>query len=138
VSRSGRVLVLAVLLCSLAIVAMVGAGCRSTPLVVEVTDRDDGSTQQLGMDQQLQITLESNQTTGYSWALDGRVPDQLLQSGEAEYVGSQSNRVGAGGKEIWLFKPTQAGEGTLKLKYWRPFEPDEPPAETFSVTVDVQ
>jgi inhibitor of cysteine peptidase len=86
--------------------------------------------------QELQLTLDSNPTTGYSWALDGEIAPQLEQVGEAEYT-AESTALGAGGTEVWTFKAKSSGSGTLRLKYWRSFEPDATPPETFDVTVEV-
>jgi len=120
----------------LAVAALLAAGCSTASVPLELTGDDNGSTQQLGVGQELRITLESNQTTGYRWAIDGQLPPQLEQVGEPAYS-SESKMVGAGGQEAWTFKGTRAGSGELKLKYWRSFEPTAQPAETFAVTVKV-
>jgi len=108
----------------------------STPAPLELTSKDSGSEQTLAVGQQLKITLDANPTTGYLWAVD-EVPDQLEQSGEPEYS-SESGAMGAGGTDVWTFMGTSAGTGTLKLKYWRSFEPTVAPVETFEVTVEVR
>lgn len=107
----------------------------ATPL--ELTSGDSGSTQVLKVGQQLTVTLDSNPSTGYAWAIDGAVPPQLEQSGESKFS-SQSDLVGAGGTEVWTFVGAATGTGTLKLKYWRSFEPTVPPTNSFEVVVDVQ
>lgn len=104
---------------------------------LELTGQDSASQQTLAVGQQLKITLDSNPSTGYRWAVDGAVPPQLEQSGEAQYAG-KSNALGAGGAEVWTFVGTSVGKGTLKLKYWRSFEPTAAPANTFEVSVNVR
>jgi inhibitor of cysteine peptidase len=133
-SRRSAVALLAAML---TVVAVLAAGCATTSAPRELTGGDNGSTQQLAVGQELRITLESNQTTGYRWAIDGQLPPQLEQVGEPAYA-SESKMVGAGGQEVWTFKGTQAGSGELRLKYWRSFEPTAQPAETFAVTVNVK
>jgi len=103
---------------------------------LELTKDDDGSTQSLDTGQQMAIGLEANPSTGYAWAVDGELPAQLTQSGEPEYA-AESGLVGASGVETWRFTAAEPGEGVLKLKYWRSFEPTVAPIETFSVTVEV-
>jgi inhibitor of cysteine peptidase len=133
-----RPLAAMVLVATLGFAAVAAGGCSpasSSPL--ELTAEDAGSTQQLAVGQEMKVTLESNQTTGYRWAVDGEVPPQLEQVGEPTY-NSESKMIGAGGQEIWTFKGAQTGSAELKLKYWRSFEPTTEPAETFVVTVDVK
>jgi len=115
---------------------LVACSARSdTP--VELTQSDSGTTQTLSVGQELRISLDANPTTGYAWAVDGALPPQLEQAGEPEYT-AESNAIGAGGVEVWTFAGAAAGEGTLRLKYWRSFEPTAAPERTFEVTVDVR
>ena len=133
--RSAGVLAAAVLGLS---VAMVLAGCATKSAArLELTKKDSGSTQTLSVGQELRITLDSNPTTGYQWAVDGEVPPQLEQAGVPKYA-ARSGALGAGGTEVWTFSTVSSGEGPLELKYWRSFEPSATPAETFHVTVRVK
>ncbi len=120
------------------LVAVVLAGCSgSSQGPIELTAAENGSTQNLAVGQELRITLQSNQTTGYRWDIDGALPAQLEQVGEPSYS-STSTLVGGGGAEVWTFKGKASGTGELKLKYWRSFEPSVAPADVFSVTVNVE
>jgi len=114
--------------------------CSSdTTSEVELREQDSGSKQTLSVGQRLKIVLESNPSTGYQWALDGALLPQLEQAGKAVYVpDAGANYPGAGGVEEWDFVAKVPGEGNLKLKYWRSFEPTANPASTFEVFVDVQ
>lgn len=114
---------------------LVACGPR-TPGPIELSAADSGSQQTVAAGQQLKISLDSNPTTGYRWAVDGSVPPQLEQVGEPAYS-TESNAIGAGGVETWTFSGKSAGSGTLKLKYWRSFEPTAAPAETFQIEVAV-
>lgn len=104
---------------------------------VELGAEDSGSTQTISTGQELTISLDSNPTTGYRWAVDGAVPPQLEQLGEPEYAAG-SNAIGAGGVETWRFVGKALGTGTLKLKYWRSFEPTAAPADVYQVEVEVR
>ncbi len=130
-----RVVVL-VLMGMLLVVALSACGSAAAP-PLELTSQDNASQKAIGVGQQLKITLDANPTTGYEWAVDGVVPVQLEQLGEPQYS-SQSSLAGAGGMEVWTFVGKSAGVGTLKLKYWRSFEPTAAPVSTFEVTVDVR
>jgi inhibitor of cysteine peptidase len=112
--------------------------CAAQPAApVDLTRKDSGSSQTLSVGQELRVTLESNPTTGYRWALDGDVPPQFEQVGEPTYT-TTSTALGAGGTEVWTFKVKSAGEATLRLKYARSFEPTATPPETFEVTAKIQ
>lgn len=52
------------------------------------------------------IKLPSNPTTGYSWFLKS-YDSSLVQPLEHEFIGPKESRIGAGGTEIWRFRPTQ-------------------------------
>jgi len=114
------------------------AACGSKPASpIELTGTSNAPQQALAVGQQLKITLDSNPSTGYRWAVDGAVPPQLQQVAEASYDGT-ANMPGAGGTEVWTFVGKSAGTGALKLKYWRSFEPTATPVRTFKVSVDVR
>jgi len=121
----------------LAVVIVLAACAQGSAAPLELTQKDSGSTQALAAGQELRITLDANPTTGYMWAVDGAVPPQLEQAGEPEYT-AESNAIGAGGTEVWTFTGKTSGKGTLRLKYWRSFEPTATPAGTFEVTADVK
>jgi inhibitor of cysteine peptidase len=120
------------------LLAIILSGCSAESAApIQLTAKDDGSTQIVAVGREIEITLESNPTTGYTWNLDGPLPAQLEQVGAAEYT-SESTALGGGGSEVWTFKAVSAGEGELSLKYARSFEPTASPAETFQITVLVQ
>ncbi|MDR3686606.1 MAG: protease inhibitor I42 family protein [Coriobacteriia bacterium] len=103
---------------------------------VDLTAKDSGSRQTLAVGQQLRVTLDANPTTGYQWSVDGSLPAQLKQVGDAVYS-TQSTAIGAGGSEVWTFVGAASGTGTMKLKYWRSFEPTATPVKVFEVQADV-
>jgi inhibitor of cysteine peptidase len=130
-----RILVLVVLGGLLA--TLVVACGSNPPSPIDLTMKDSGSNQVLAVGQELRITLDSNPTTGYMWAPDGQIPGQLSRIGESDFR-ETSAAIGAGGIETWVFKAKSVGEGKLKLKYWRSFEPTAAPAQTFEVGVTVK
>jgi inhibitor of cysteine peptidase len=125
--------------CSLLLVLLWLAGCASGKEVI-LTKGDDGSTLTLDSGQALSIQLESNPTTGYSWAVLAVDPAVLEAQGELEYVKKDSGqqRVGAGGLEILRFRPVAAGQTRLTLGYRRPWEENTEPVESFSVEITVR
>jgi len=98
---------------------------------------DNGSSLSMKQGETLEISINGNPTTGYNWEIDS-VDQNILQSaGDPDYK-SDSAMVGSGGTYKFKFTAVSAGTTTLKLKYWRTFEPDTPPVETFEVKVVVQ
>ncbi len=87
------------------------------------------------------VTLESNATTGFSWALSENTDEAVLQLEGSEYRASELTDppvLGAGGHEVWTFKALKDGESTLSMAYERPWEKGQAPAKTFTLTVMVQ
>ncbi len=105
----------------------------------DLTEADNGSRVTLEQGQELVITLESNPTTGYSWHVMEVDADVLKQVGEIEYkqATGSDGLVGAGGTETIRFEAVATGEATLTLGYFRSWE-DEPPVETFTLTVVIK
>jgi inhibitor of cysteine peptidase len=98
---------------------------------------DNGKTVQLAPNAIVQITLDSNVTTGYSWKLvplESRVIEQTKQ----EYIAPESQKAGAGGREVWTFTARAAGQTSLRLEYVRPWETNVAPVKAFQVTLDVR
>ena len=134
-------------------VLVLAAGCASSGSAAPDADTDrggedtvvlgaadNGSQAELAAGQELEVTLESNPTTGYSWEVaevDGSV---LAQVGDAEFKEApkeDEQMVGVGGTETFCFS-SSTGETTLTLVYHRPWEEDVEPLETFTVQVVVR
>ncbi|MGB7877414.1 MAG: protease inhibitor I42 family protein [Ilumatobacteraceae bacterium] len=81
---------------------------------------DSLSEVSLGVGDQLDVRLESNPTTGYSWEL-GPLPDglQLVSSDFEEPGGSL---VGASGTQLFVFDVVGPGNGILRFEYVRVFD----------------
>jgi inhibitor of cysteine peptidase len=122
------------LVCLLTIAASSGCGAK-TP--VTLSGSDSGKVQDLVVGQQLRVSLDANPTTGYRWEVDGSLPAQLEMVGGPRYA-PESNAIGSGGTQTWTFAGKTPGEGLLRLKYWRSFEPTVPPVKTFSLTAKVR
>lgn len=117
------------------VTAMVLSACSGK--IVKINADDNGSTIEMKKGETLILSINGNPTTGYTWEVES-VDQNILQStGEADYK-SDSAAVGAGGTYKFKFTTVNPGSTTLKLKYWRTFEPDTPPVETFEVKVNVK
>lgn len=72
----------------------------------------------------LEIKLESNPTTGYSWKWMQNDSNKILDSIETIYVPTKVSNgvVGSGGAEIFKFKANKSGTTSLKFEYSRSWE----------------
>jgi len=101
---------------------------------IGLTEENNGSLAELGKDQVLVISLESNPSTGYSWEVAEMDAGLLRQMGETEFE-QLSPLLGAPEKQILRFKAVDAGQSTLKLVYHRSWEKGVEPAKEFSLQV---
>jgi inhibitor of cysteine peptidase len=87
--------------------------------------------------EQFSISLESNPTTGYNWAVKiAEGADKILIIG-SEFAKSNSDKPGEGGEQLWRFKAISTGEVKLELSYIRPWEKEEP-VKTLTYNVKVE
>jgi inhibitor of cysteine peptidase len=101
---------------------------------------DNGSQVELSSGQVLEVTLESNPTTGYSWEVSEVDEAVLTQMGDVEFQEAPKEGeqlVGVGGTETFRFA-SATGQTTLTLVYHRSWEKDVEPLETFTVEVVVR
>jgi len=101
---------------------------------IRLTEEDNGGLAELGEDQTLVISLESNPSTGYSWEVAEINQDVLHQVGETEFE-QLSPLLGAPEKQILRFKSVGEGQSTLKLVYRRPWEKGVEPIREYSIQV---
>ncbi|HUV18810.1 MAG TPA: protease inhibitor I42 family protein [Ilumatobacteraceae bacterium] len=87
---------------------------------VELDVTDSLSDVSLDVGDQLDVSLEANPTTGYSWEL-GPLPEGLeLVSSEFEEPGG--SLVGAPGMQRFAFEAVGPGSGILRFEYVRVFD----------------
>ncbi len=114
--------------------------CREQPATIDLTASNNGVTLETTENQTINLTLDSNATTGYKWNLAAEPDSTVLKLVSSEYVVPKTGSppvVGAGGKEIWKFQTTGRGTTSLRLAYFRPFDPGQV-AKEFSATVVVK
>lgn len=103
---------------------------------IELDAADSMSEVSLGVGDQLDVSLEANPTTGYSWEL-GPLPDGLeLVSSEFEEPGG--SLVGAPGMQLFVFDVVGAGSGILRFEYVRVFDDPVVPAEVVEYVVTIE
>jgi len=104
---------------AVAVTALAACGDDGRSTVV-LGEADSLSEVSLDVGDQLDVELESNPTTGYSWEL-GPLPDGLqLASSDFEEPGG--SLVGAAGTQVFVFDMVGPGGGILRFEYVRVFD----------------
>lgn len=88
--------------------------------------------------QRFDVVLESNPTTGYSWALSKRLDNRVVTLAANTYRPNEASRVGSGGAEVWTFVARHEGATTISLAYRRPWENTATPTTTRVFRVNVR
>lgn len=120
-----------------------------TPVPIPVSDKINlnmdynGRQIELTKGQTLNVTLEANPSTGYSWEAVELNNNILLQIGEPEYqqISNFTNEhpmAGVPEMQIFRFEVINTGRTTLKLVYHRPWEKDVAPLNNFSIDLVVR
>lgn len=104
---------------------------------INLTEADDCRKVEINTGDVLTIRLAGNPTTGYTWEkvyCDGKV---LLQEGDVRYTPS-ALLAGSGGVFVFAFRAVAAGETTLRIIYYRPFEIKVAPVKFLEISVKVK
>ena len=90
--------------------------------VVRVTQENSGKTVTLRTGGRMEVALESNATTGYSWQREGG-DTAVLATDSSRYQSdrTQPGVVGAGGTQILAFRGVRPGRTRLVLVYRQPW-----------------
>ena len=113
------------------------AACASAPKQNVNVDNQSACPLQLKTGQNLTLTLPSNPTTGYRWAIQDSAGGVLRGLGHEVYSSTESGVIGGGGQSTWRFQAFAAGQGRLRLTSQQPWEPEAEPAEVFDCAITV-
>lgn len=108
-----------------------------------LTEGDNGKSFTVKVGDTISVVLAGNPTTGYEWEsamAEEITPLLTLKGGKATYTPDkvEAGVVGSGGQYTFVFTAAASGQVELKLKYWRSFEAQAEPLQTFGVTVTVK
>lgn len=104
---------------------------------LKINEADNGKTINLPTGKTMELTLEGNPTTGYSWLVTSVDENILSVNGEPDYK-SDSDLTGSGGTFVFSFTAANPGTTQLELGYLRPWEEDVDPIEMYTVTIVVE
>jgi inhibitor of cysteine peptidase len=110
--------------------------CNPVGATVVLTKQDNGKAIALKKNERFAISLASNATTGFQWTV-GAMDDNFLRYDDKIYVGT-GFAVGSGGIETLCFTAINTGKTSLSVIYHRTFDKNVPPAETFTVAVEIK
>ncbi|TBU76958.1 peptidase inhibitor I42 [Pseudomonas daroniae] len=121
----------------LATIALLSA-CASQSRSVTVQEQSQCPIN-LHAGQQVILSLPSNPTTGYRWAVREDAASILKSLGPEVYSAAEnSDLVGGAGHSTWRFQATGSGEARLLLTYAQPWDASAEPAETFDCRIRVR
>lgn len=110
--------------------------CNPIGTTIVLTKQDNGKAIALKKNERFAISLASNATTGFQWTV-GTIDNNFLRYDDKTYVGT-GFAVGSGGIETLCFTAINTGKTSLSVIYHRTFDKNVPPAETFTVTVEIK
>jgi inhibitor of cysteine peptidase len=119
------------------------AAAAPTPedVKVHITQAQAGQIVHVAIGERFAVELVGVPTAGYVWA-PVRLPGFLTRAGEAtgDTTKAQSQPGFTGGNhwEVFMFAATGVGEAPLAFEQRRPWESNEPAAQTFTVTIAAQ
>jgi inhibitor of cysteine peptidase len=120
----------------LALGALLFLGACAKPQVIQKAQKDDGSTVEMRKGDKLDIALEGNPTTGFSWVIAEGDTTIIVQEGEMQFLPS-TDAAGATGSETLHFGAVGKGKATLRLEYRHPSETNVDPARVYTLRVAV-
>ena len=103
---------------------------------MKLSENDSGNTVEIRIDDELEVVLPANPTTGYIWEVDS-LDSTVLRRDKSVFLASD-NALGSGGMEIIKLHAIAAGKSLVSLIFHRPFEQNMPPLKTFEVTVIIK
>lgn len=129
----------AVAILALAVIAIadIVRDAENAPSQVTLAGGDSGREIEVAPEGTIVIRLDSNPTTGYSWAVDS-LDDEVLTLTQDTYEAPVNGAIGQGGIQELRFASGASGESELVLKYWRPWEGDASVVERFTINVVVE
>ena len=114
------------------------AACAQQPKHTITLEEQSDCPAQLQVGQHLIVSLPSNPTTGYRWAIQDSAGGVLRSLGPEVYKSASNGELlGSGGQSTWHFQAFEAGNGRLRLTYQQPWEPEAEPAQTFDCPITV-
>ncbi len=114
-------------------VGLLVGGCGSD----DVAFTDPGTVFEVDPGDEFVIILESNPTTGFSWALEVEPPSYVVRFIRSAYIEPDTDLVGAPGRQEIAFEAVGEGTAVIQLWYVRSFDDPPEPADRAEFEVRV-
>jgi len=111
-----------------------GSGSKM-PMVLREADNE--KTVSLAKGDELEVRLEAQLGTGYSWRVTEFDEHLLNRVGEPAVESPKDAQPGSKEVQVFRYQAKAAGQSTLALEYARPWEKDKPPLRRFRVSLRV-
>jgi len=124
----------------LVIIIAIGGGLiyiNSSKIPWKIEVSEDQQNIEIKKGQEFTINFTSNPSTGYSWSVDDMYNKNIISKISNEFIPSNSEMIGAPGKELWVFRGTNKGNTKLNFVYSRQREniTSQINSKLFNVTV---
>lgn len=114
------------------------SACATQPKQNVTVEKQSECPVQLNSGQNLILTLPSNPTTGYRWAIQDSAGGVLRALSPEVYSNPEDGGVvGSAGLSTWRFQAFATGTGRLRLTYSQPWAPEVPAVQTFDCAIAV-
>jgi inhibitor of cysteine peptidase len=110
--------------------------CSAHAQTYLVTEEQNGKAVEMAVGDTLEVVLNANPTTGYSWNVTSPLGQWLVLSNHKHKP--SSSMCGAPGLSSYYFVAISPGECDLSMAYAKSWEKDVPPIKTFSVPVHIE
>lgn len=135
-----KILILFLFIVILSLVILLSISSCSSTEKNYFTEKNNGENVNLNIGDIINLRLDSNITTGYSWELSETTDTEIISLESSLYENSQEKEdiVGAGGAELFSFRAISAGQTDLILEYIRPWEEGMESADSFTLKITVR
>lgn len=99
------------------------------------TKADNGSSVDLTIGSELEVHLEANKSTGYSWQLKSNDSVAVISD---SYAPEEIETVGVGGVQKFTLQAQRSGRSELEFIYSRAWEKGVEPAEKFQLKLNIK
>ncbi len=103
--------------------------------MVEVNESSDGRKVDVPLDNELQISLSENPTTGFQWVAED-LAKAVCDLVDDQFESGDPSARGSSGMHHWRLRANKKGEGRIVLNYKRSWE-TKPASKSFTITVRV-
>ncbi len=108
----------------------------TTGKTVMITQAQNQSKVKVKKDASFQVLLNANPTTGFDWQILS-YDSTVIEVKHKSFIKSDTQRMGAPGKQVFKFKAIAAGITDLRLIYVRPWERATSETDSFRVQIIV-